>query len=148
MMSANVRNIIDRITLEMEINHACQSITQIFYARCLEHEIWPPRPYPNLRYYHATSIECAYRELPSGAYACVLALFDPTSHASVKQLEEICKVARHAGVPVATIATFNPSWIDNLMHHFDVAQHFREFPSEDSLRAVSDSFHGGEGTRQ
>jgi len=87
-------------------------------------------------YHVANKTEDVCQQLSTGQYDCVVALFDPASQQSAKQLESVCTCAREYSVPVASLSTFNPSWILYLMRHFDIAQHFDTLPSEAQLRRL------------
>jgi len=122
----------------MNISSNNTSTLCIVFINCTSDE--PPKVDPattDWQAYHVShSAEDLCQQMATGLYDCVVALFDPASQQSAEQLETVCGCARKYSVPLASLTTFNPPWINHLMRHFDVTRHFNDVPTETQLRML------------
>lgn len=66
-------------------------------------------------------------------FDCVIVLIDPSAEMSIDRLNFIRHAAVLRGVPLASMSTFNPQWIENLMRQLGIERHFREFPRQSEI---------------
>lgn len=75
----------------------------------------------------------------SGAHG-VLFKADPLCADNTSTLEELANRLKSEGVFIMTYASFNPSWIENLMHQNGSDHHFRHQPSVAELAVTMNMF--------
>lgn len=71
--------------------------------------------------------------LSLGVVDGVVAVIDPLEEDTIERSSNIVRLAKEAGTPIASMASFNPIWIENLTEQLGFVTHFRKTPSPEEI---------------